>query len=134
MLSLSYSSAVSSPLSSKSLSIILSHYWFLHAGKHFSAFEHTGIQGILGHKSHVRRPLPNPVATTEPWWTSTYPASHQNLCALSLTQRTKMPPCWSLSNRCSHHSTLVVRMSHDCREKLAQISHDCRETLEPPSI
>ena len=107
MLSLSYSSAVSSPLYSKSLSIILSHNWFLHAGKHFSAFELTGIQGLLGHKSHIRRPLPNPVATIEPWWTSTYPCSHQNLCALSLTQQTKKPPCWSLSNCCSHHSTTV---------------------------
>ena len=89
MLSLSYSSAVSSPLSSKSLSIILSHNWFLHAGKHISAFELTGIQSLLGHKSHICRPLPNPVATTEPWWTSAYPCSHQNLCALRLTQRTK---------------------------------------------
>ena len=110
MLSLSYSSAVSSPLSSKSLSIIWSHNWFLHAGKHFSAFELSGIQGLLGHKSHICRPLPNPVATTEPWWTPTYPCSHQNLCALSLTQRTKKPPCWSLSNRCSHHSTLVLSL------------------------
>ena len=74
----------------------------------FSTFELTGIQGLRGHKSHIRRPLPNPVATTEPWLNSASPCSHQNLCALSLTQRTQKPPCWSLANRCSHHSTLVV--------------------------
>ena len=59
------------------------------------------FRAFLGHKSHVRRPLPNPVATTESWWTSTYSCSHQSLCALSLTQ-------WTRSHHVGPYPTAVA--------------------------